>query len=71
MSNVKMFSNDILPVFVVDNIDTSAAELKENILRIKLTFPWKMRFNLDPNIRPKKLLLVGSSNNFAQVIQVY
>ena len=71
MSNVKMFSNDILPVFVVDNIDTSAAELKENILRIKLTFQWKMRSNLDPNIKPKKLLLVGSSNNFAQVIQVY
>ena len=71
MSNVKMFSNDILPVFVVGNIDTSAAELKENLLRIKLIFQWKMRFNLDPNIKPKKLLLVGSSNNFAQVTQVY
>ena len=66
-----MFSNDILPVFVVGNIDTSAAELKENLLRIKLIFQWKMRFNLDHNIKPKKLLLVGSSNNFAQVTQVY
>lgn len=52
---VKMFSNDISPIFFVDNIDTSAAELQENLLWIKWTFQWKMRFNLDPNIKTKKV----------------
>ena len=57
LPNAKLFADDTLLFSVVCNINTSADEVSNDLLKInKWAYQWKMSFNSDPTKLQRKLI---------------
>ena len=56
-SNAKLFADDTSLFSIIDNVDTSANELNNDLYQInKWSFQWKISFNPDPSKQPQEII---------------